>query len=79
MMSMAGPSSVDALLNPLSTIVHTMFVEARVISLVTEMRPVAGSVNAEVITDTSGTVTVVASEMITTGTNFTVLGSPVEV
>jgi len=43
------------------------------------MRPAAGSVNAEVMTGTSGTVTVVASETITAGTYFTVLGSAVEV
>jgi len=79
MMSMTGASSVGALPNPLSMIVRTMPIEARAISLGAETRPIAGSVNAEVMTGTSGAVTVVASETTTAGTNSTVLGSAIEV
>ena len=43
------------------------------------MRPEVGSVNAEIVIGTSGIVTVEASEMTTTGTDFTVLGSAIEV
>ena len=57
MMSIAGASSVGALPNPLSMIVRTMSVKAGAISLGAETRPAAGSVNTEVVTDTSRTVT----------------------
>ena len=67
-MSMAGASSVGALPDPLSMIVRTMFVEAVAISLGAEMRPTAGSINAEVMTGTSRIVTVEASEIRTAGT-----------
>jgi len=71
--------SVDAVPDPLSMIVRTMSVEARAISLSAEMRPTTGSVNTKIITGTSETVTVVASEAIAVGTNSTVFGSAVEV
>ena len=76
---MAGASSVDALPDPLFMIVCTMSVEARGISLATETRPTIGSVNVEVVTGISGTVTVVAPEMITAETNFTVLSLDIEI
>ena len=79
MMSMAETSSVDALPDPLSIIVCMMSAETGDISLGAETRPAAGSVNTEVMTSTSGTVIVVASKTTTAGTNFTVLGSAVEV
>ena len=79
MMSLDGVNSINALPDPLSMIVQMMSVEAEAISLGAEIRPAAGSINAEVVTDPSGIVTIVASETITTGTNFTVLGSAVEV
>ena len=79
MMFMAGASSVGALPDPLSMIVRIMPVEAGAISLDAETRLTAGSVNAEVVTGTSGTITVVASEATAAGTNSTVLGSAVEV
>ena len=66
-MSMAGASFVGALPNPLFMIVHTMFVEAGAISLGVEMRPVGGSVNTEVMTDTFRIVMVEASETTTAG------------
>ena len=62
MMSMAGASFVDALPDPLSMIVRTLSLEAGAISLGVEMRPVAGSVNADVIAGTSKTLTMVASK-----------------
>ena len=76
---MAGASSVGALPDPLSMIVRTMSIEARAISLGAEMRPATGSVNAEVITGTSKIVVVEASKTTTVGTDFTVLGSAIEV
>ena len=79
MMFMAGASSDGALPDPLSMIVRTISVEVGVISLGAETRLAIGSVNAEVVTGTSGTITVVASETITTGTDFTVLSSIVKV
>ena len=79
MMSMAGASSVDALLDPLSMIVRTMSVETGAISLAAETRSAAGFINVKVITGTSKTVTVVTSETITVGTDYTVLGSAFEV
>ena len=72
-------SSVGALPNPLSMTVRTMYVETGAISLGAEMRSVARSVNVEVITGTSGTVTVVASEETAAATNSAVLGLAVEV
>ena len=72
-MSMTGANSVDVLPEPLSMIVRTMSVEAGAISLVADTRPTAGSINVEVMICTSGTVTLVASKTITTGTDFTYL------
>jgi len=79
MMSMAGASSVGALPDPLSMMVRTIFIGAGAISLDAETRPAAGSVNAEVMTGTFRTVTVVASEMTTVGTNFTVLSLAIKI
>ena len=79
MMSMAGASSVDALPVPLFIIVHTMSAEAGAISLGAETRPTAGSVNAEVVTGTFETITVVASEMTTAVTDFTIRVSAIKV
>ena len=73
-MSMAGANSVDALLNPLSIIVRMASVEVEAVSLSAGTWPTASFFNAEVVTDTSGIVTVAASEMKTAGTDFTVLG-----
>ena len=78
-MSMAETGFIDALPNPLSIIVCTMSVEAGAISLAVETKPTAGSINVEDMTGTSGAVTMVASETITAGTDFTVLGSCFEV
>ena len=75
----AGTSSVGALSDPLSMLLHTMFIEAGTISLGAETRPAAGSVNTEVLTGTSRTVTVVASKATTAGSNSTILGSAIEV
>jgi len=50
-------------------IVRTISVEVGVISLGAEMRPAAGSLNIKVVTGTSRTVIVVASEMTTAGTD----------
>ena len=66
---MAGVSSVGALSDPLSMIVRTMHVEAGTISLGAETRLATGFVSVEVVTGTSGTVTMVASEMTTAGTD----------
>ena len=60
-------------------IVCTMLVEVGAISLATKTRPVAGSVNTEIVTGTSRTVTVISSKTITVGTDYTVLGSAFEV
>ena len=78
-MSMAGANSVDALPNPFSIIVRMVSVEAKIVSLSAGTRPAADSFNVEVMTGTSGIVTVVAFEMTAIGTNFTVLGSTVKV
>jgi len=78
MMSMVGASSVGALPDPLSMIACIMSVEAGAISLGAETKPIAGSVNAEVVTGTSGTVMVVASKATGAATNSTVTGSTVE-
>jgi len=79
MMSMTGAGSIDVLPDPLSIVVHIMSVEAGTISLSADTRPTIGSINAEVMTGTSGTVTVVAYEATAVGTNSTVRGSDVEV
>ena len=79
MMSMAGASSIDALTDPLSIVVRIMSVKAGTISLSAETRLTIGSISAEVMTGTSGTVTVVAYEATAVGTNSIVLGSDVEV
>ena len=55
MMSVAGDSLASVLPDSLSMIVRTMSVEAGAISLSAETRPAAGSVNAEVVTGTFGT------------------------
>ena len=60
-------------------IMRIMSVEAGAISLGAETRPATGSVNAEVMADTSKTIIVVASEATCAGTNSTVPGSAVEV
>ena len=73
MMSMARGNSVGALPDPLSMIVRPMSVEAKAISLGAETRLAVGSVNVEVVTGTSGTITVVTFETTTARTNFTVL------
>jgi len=79
MMSVAGASSVNALPDPFSMIVCMMFVEVEAILLGAETMPATGSVNIEVMTGTSGIVTVVAFEMTTARTDFTVLSSAFEV
>ena len=56
-------------------IARTMSVEVRAISLGAETRPTTESVNVEVMTGTSRTVTVVASKTTTAGTDFIVLDS----
>jgi len=76
---MAEDSSVGAFPDLLSMIVCTMPVEAGAILLGAETSLATGSVNAKVMADTSGTVTVVASEATAAGTNSTVLGSAVEI
>jgi len=79
MMSMVGASSAGALSDPLSMTVCTMSVEAEAISFGAETRSTIGFVNAEVVTGTSKTVTIVASRVTAAGTNSTVLGSAVKV
>ena len=77
-MSMTEASYVGALSDPLSMVVCIMSVEAGAISLGAETKPIAGSVDAEVLTGTSGTVMVVASKATGAATNSTVTGSTVE-
>ena len=76
---MAGVNSVDALPDLFSMIVRTVSVETEAISLGAEMRLTTGSVSTKVVTGTSEIVTMVASETITIGTDFKILGSAVEV
>ena len=64
---MAGASYVDALSNPLSMVVHKMFTEVGASSLGAEVRPVAGSVNAEIVAGTFKTLTMVASKQQSQG------------
>jgi len=65
MMSMAGANSADALLNPVSIIARTVSVGAEAISLILPgsvgSSSATYSLNAKVVTGTSGTVIVVAS------------------
>ena len=79
MMSMAGDSSAGALPDPLSMVVHIISIEAGANSLGAETRLEAGSVNAEVMVDTSGAIVMVASEATGAATNSTALVSAVEV
>ena len=78
MMSMAGASSIDALPDPLSMIMRKVSIEAEAISLGAETRPVAGSVHwsrDRHLWDRY----VVSSDTTTTGTDFTVLDSAIEI
>ena len=79
MMSMAGDSLAGALPDPLSMMVRIMSTEAGANSLGAEKRPAVGSFDIEIMTDTSGTVIVVASKATGTATNYTTPGSPAEV
>ena len=79
MMSMVGANSVHTLPDLRSVIVRMVSVGAEIISLCAGARPVAGSFNAKAVTGTSRIVTVVASGMTTTETDFTILDSAVGV
>ena len=77
MMFMAGDNPVGALLDPLSMIVLVVSTKTGANSLDVETKPAAGSVNAETVAETSGTVIMIASEAKGAATNSTILGSPV--
>jgi len=75
---MAGANSVETLPDSLSMIVGIVSVEAETISLSTGTWLAAGSFDVKIVTGISEFVTVVAFEMTTAGTDFTVLGSAIE-
>ena len=79
MIFIAGANFIDALLDPLSVIVRMVSVRAEAVSLSAGARPVEDSFNAKVVIDISTTVPVAASSITTTGADFTILGSSVEV
>ena len=79
MMSMTGDSSTGALPDPFFTMVGIMSTEEGANSLRAETRPAAGSVDTEIVADTSGTIVAVASEATGTATNSTTPGSATEV
>jgi len=76
MMSLAGDNPANVLPNPLFMTER----EAGTNSTHVGVRPTVGSSDTEVVTNTSGTVVVVATSTATEATaNSTALGSPVEV
>ena len=79
MMSMAGDNPAGTLPDPLSMMVNVVSIETRANSLGAETRPTAGSVDTEIVADTSGAIIVVASEAIGAATNSITPGSPAEI
>ena len=76
---LVGASPVGVNPDLLSMVVRIMSTEAGANSLRSETRPVAGSINAKIVAGISGTVIVIASEVIGAATNSTVPDSAVEV
>jgi len=83
MMSMAGGNSANALPDPISVIVRIVSVGAEAVSLILPeragSRSATDSLNAKVVTGTSGTVPVVAFGVTTKEADFTILGSSVQI
>ena len=76
MMSMAGNKPAGAHPDPLSTIVLVVSIEAEANSSGAETKLAVGSVDTEMVADTSGIVIVVAFAATRAATKSTSLGSP---